>query len=64
MPVGQLQRCLNLVQRSALDVDGEFGPKTAAAVSSFQRRAAGLLVDGEYGPKTARKLAAARRRIG
>jgi Putative peptidoglycan binding domain/CHAP domain len=61
--VGQLQRCLNLVQRSGLDLDGEFGPKTAAAVSSFQRRVAGLLVDGEYGPKTARKLAAARRRI-
>lgn len=60
--VRQLQRCLNRVQRSALDVDGEFGPLTAAAVRSFQRRVTGLLVDGEYGPKTARKLAAARRR--
>jgi hypothetical protein len=61
--VRQLQRCLNLVQRSGLDVDGEFGPKTGAAVSAFQRRAGGLLVDGEYGPKTARKLAVARKRV-
>jgi hypothetical protein len=36
---------------SALDVDGEYGPKTAAVVSIFQRRA-GLLVDGEAGPAT------------
>jgi hypothetical protein len=61
--VRQLQRCLNLVQRSGLDVDGEFGPNTGAAVSAFQRSAGGLLVDGEYGPKTARKLAAARKRV-
>ena len=61
--VRQLQRCLNLVQRSALDVDGEFGPETGAAVRAFQRRVPGLLVDGEYGPKTARKLTAARRRV-
>jgi hypothetical protein len=61
--VRQLQRCLNLVQRSALEVDGEFGPRTTAVVSAFQRSVAGLLVDGEYGPRTARKLAAARRRV-
>jgi hypothetical protein len=60
--VRQLQRCLNLVQRSGLDVEGEYGPKTAAAVSAFQR-SSGLLIDGEYGPKTARKLAAARKRV-
>ncbi|HET8616817.1 MAG TPA: peptidoglycan-binding protein [Actinomycetales bacterium] len=61
--VRQLQRCLNVVQRSALEVDGEFGPLTAAVVRAFQR-ASRLLVDGEYGPKTAAKLAAARRRLG
>jgi hypothetical protein len=60
--VRQLQRCLNLVQRSDLDVDGEYGPKTAAAVGAFQRGVA-LLIDGEYGPKTARKLTAARKRV-
>jgi hypothetical protein len=62
--VRQLQRCLDLVQRSALDVDGEFGPETAGAVRAFQRRVPGLLVDGEYGANTARKLAAARKRLG
>lgn len=62
--VRQLQRCLNLVQRSSLDVDGEYGPLTAATVSSFQRRVGGLLIDGEYGPKTARKLVAVRRLAG
>lgn len=36
---------------SSLDVDGEYGPKTAAVVSIFQRRA-GLVVDGEVGPAT------------
>lgn len=64
VPVRQLQRCLNVVQRAGLDVDGEYGPLTAAAVRAFQRRTGGLLVDGEYGPKTARKLVAARKRIG
>jgi hypothetical protein len=60
--VRQLQRCLNVVQRCGLDVDGEYGPKTAAAVSAFQR-STGLLIDGEYGPRTARKLTAARKRM-
>lgn len=36
---------------SNLDVDGEYGPKTAAVVSIFQRRS-GLVVDGEAGPAT------------
>src|SRR6266511_1823829 len=58
--VRQLQLCLNKVMRSGLEADGEFGPKTAAAVKAFQKKAGGLTVDGEYGPNTARKLHAAR----
>ena len=61
--VKQLQRCLNKVQRSRLEVDGDFGPMTSAAVKSFQRRARGLTVDGEYGAKTAGKLTVARRNL-
>ena len=61
--VAQLQRCLNKVQRSGLGVDGEFGPKTKAAVQGFQKRAGGLKADGEYGPKTAGQLAVARKRF-
>jgi peptidoglycan hydrolase-like protein with peptidoglycan-binding domain len=34
-----------------LDVDGEFGPLTEAAVKQFQRRK-GLEVDGQVGPLT------------
>ncbi|HEX8456545.1 MAG TPA: glycoside hydrolase domain-containing protein [Pyrinomonadaceae bacterium] len=36
-------------------IDGEYGPKTAAAVYAYQLRE-GLLPDGEYGPDTAAKL--------
>jgi len=58
--VRQLQKCLNKVMKSGLAVDGEYGPKSAAAVKAFQRKAGGLTVDGEYGPKTAGKLHSAR----
>lgn len=34
-----------------LDIDGEYGPASAAAVTSFQENA-GLLADGECGPDT------------
>lgn len=61
--VRQLQRCLNKVQRARLAVDGDFGPRTTAAVNTFQLRAGGLEPDGEYGPKTAGKLTVARRRV-
>ena len=61
--VRQLQRCLNTVKRSRLEVDGDFGPLTAGAVRAFQRSVRGLVADGEYGPKTAGKLDAARKRM-
>jgi cell wall-associated NlpC family hydrolase len=48
--VAQVQRCLNQ-KGSRLNVDGDFGPLTEAAVKQFQRRT-GLEVDGVVGPKT------------
>lgn len=46
---GAAVRTLQL--RLALDLDGNFGPKTDAAVRAFQK-ASGLKVDGVVGPKT------------
>ncbi len=34
-----------------VDVDGDFGPRTRAAITAFQR-AVGLIPDGEAGPRT------------
>ncbi len=48
--VKALQTLLN-VAGASLVVDGGFGPKTAAAVMSFQRKA-GLDPDGVVGPRT------------
>jgi hypothetical protein len=62
LPVRQLQLCLNAVQKSRLTADGDFGPRTQAAVQAFQRGAR-LLADGEYGMRTAGALTVARRRI-
>jgi hypothetical protein len=61
--VAQLQKCLNKVIASRLAIDSEYGPKTQAAVKSFQKKAGGLHIDGEYGPKTASQLAVFRNRL-
>lgn len=53
--VRQLQVALNEAAGAGLKVDGDYGPKTEAAVEAFQR-AAGLGVDGIYGPNTAAAL--------
>ena len=51
-----IQAMLNCAYRNAsdftaLDVDGQYGPKTEAAVKRFQR-AMGLTADGIFGPNT------------
>jgi len=56
--VRTLQTNLNKVMGSGLVVDGDFGPKTEAAVEAFQRRY-GITVDGEYGPQSAAMMKAA-----
>lgn len=57
--VRTLQAGLNKVfpSYSRLDVDGDYGPLTAAVVKEFQRRVGGLLLDGAVGEKTAQALA-------
>jgi ABC toxin-like protein/neuraminidase-like protein/putative peptidoglycan binding protein len=50
--VKELQQKLNMSQAgTALVVDGQFGPKTYAAVVAFQQ-ASGLTPDGKVGPNT------------
>jgi peptidoglycan hydrolase-like protein with peptidoglycan-binding domain len=53
-----VQTSLNRIINSQLVVDGIQGPKTTAAVKSFQKHA-GLVVDGIVGPKTEAALLAA-----
>ena len=52
--VRTLQTLLNATGANLL-VDGDFGPKTDAAVKAYQR-ARGLVVDGVVGPQTAASL--------
>lgn len=56
--VKTLQSNLNKVMGSGLAVDGDFGPKTFAALEAFQRKY-GISVDGEYGPQSAAMMKAA-----
>ncbi len=53
--VKKLQYSLNKIQNSGLAVDGSFGPKTLAALKTFQKNK-GLAVDGICGPATWSKL--------
>ena len=53
--VVKLQKCLNKIIVSDLDIDGEFGPATEKAVRSFQKKYK-LEVDGIVGPKTRAKI--------
>jgi hypothetical protein len=53
--VKNLQKDLNYVMKSGLDVDGDFGTKTETALKSFQKKY-GLTVDGIYGSNSKKKM--------
>ena len=53
--VKTLQRNLNEVMNTDINVDGSFGTITETTVKAFQKKY-GLVVDGYYGPKSAAKM--------
>lgn len=53
--VKHIQKRLNKLMKSNLEVDGEYGPKTAAEIVRFQAKK-GLSPDGIVGKKTAEAL--------
>ena len=53
--VKTLQRNLNEVMDTDINVDGSFGTITETTVKAFQKKY-GLVVDGYYGPKSAAKM--------
>ena len=53
--VKTLQRNLNEVMDTDINVDGSFGTITETTVKAFQKKY-GLVVDGYYGPKSADKM--------
>ena len=53
--VEKVQKRLNKLIKAGLEVDGEYGPKTAAAVVRYQTKKK-LDPDGEVGRKTAEAL--------
>jgi peptidoglycan hydrolase-like protein with peptidoglycan-binding domain len=58
--IGSIQQDLNkLGATPPLDVDGEYGPLTKAAVTKFQSEHPPLEVDGWAGPETMKAIAAA-----
>ena len=53
--IEKIQKKLNKVMKCNLDIDGEYGPKTAAETVRFQAKKK-LTPDGIIGPKTAEAL--------
>lgn len=60
--VANLQKILN-AQGANLAVDGQYGPKTQAAVQAYQQ-ANGLTADGIFGPKTSAALTTSINAVG
>lgn len=50
-----LQSDLNYIMNAGLEVDGKFGPKSVAALKSWQKKY-GLTADGCYGPASYKKM--------
>lgn len=53
--VKKLQKCLNKIMKSSLEIDGSFGAATLKEVKAFQKKYK-LEVDGIAGPKTRAKI--------